>query len=218
VRTIRVEGYSFELCGGTHCRASGQIGSFVITGERSIGSGMRRIEALTGAGADAYLRKRGDALERAADLIGAVSVDAIEDRIAALQDELKEAKRRLKSGGGTALPKPGDLKSQVIEIEPGFTALVFGGPFESMEHMKGYAKDLKSSVGPNFIALGLEGETPGLVVLADDVAVAHGMAAGSTASAVAHYFDGRGGGRPDIAQAQGADPAGLPTALDAIRK
>ena len=58
VRTIRVQDYSFELCGGTHCRASGQIGSFVITADRSIGSGMRRIEALTGDGADAHLRER----------------------------------------------------------------------------------------------------------------------------------------------------------------
>ncbi len=111
VRTIRVEGYSFELCGGTHCRATGQIGGFLITGERSIGSGMRRIEAVTGAAADALVRERFDALDAAAEAIGAQSVDGIGDRIGALQDELRETKRRLKAGAGAGLPKPGDLAS-----------------------------------------------------------------------------------------------------------
>jgi alanyl-tRNA synthetase len=95
VRTIRVQDYSFELCGGTHCRATGQIGGFAITGERSIGSGMRRIEAVTGAAADRLARERSEALERVAAAVGAQTLDAVEDRIVALQEELRETKRRL---------------------------------------------------------------------------------------------------------------------------
>jgi alanyl-tRNA synthetase len=106
VRTVRVQDYSFELCGGTHARASGQVGAFVITAERSIGSGTRRIEALTGAGADAHLRARDETLQRAAELLGANSVDAVPDRIAALQEELKETRRRLKAGGGAGSGMP----------------------------------------------------------------------------------------------------------------
>ena len=104
VRTVRVQDYSFELCGGTHCRASGQVGGFLITSERSIGSGMRRIEAVTGRAADALVRERFDALDRVAAAVGAQAIDDAPDRIAALQDELRETKRRLKAGGGAGLP------------------------------------------------------------------------------------------------------------------
>src|SRR3954470_16107212 len=106
VRTVRVEGYSFELCGGTHCRASGQIGGFVITGERSIGSGVRRIEALTGAGADAHLRARLDQLAGALAGGGGLSAEPLPERIAALRGELREPRRKLREGGGPSSGLP----------------------------------------------------------------------------------------------------------------
>ena len=93
VRTVRVKDYSFELCGGTHRRATGQIGGFAITGERSIASGQRRIEALTGAGADRFVRERLETLDRVAVDVGAQSVDRVPERISALQQDLREAKR-----------------------------------------------------------------------------------------------------------------------------
>jgi alanyl-tRNA synthetase len=217
VRTIRVQDYSFELCGGTHCRASGQIGSFVITGERSIGSGMRRIEALTGAGADSHLRARLELLDRAAETVGATSIDAVSDRIAALQGELREARRKLKEGAGSSgLPKPGDLRDKVQSFD-GISILTLAAPFESGELMKGYAKDLKSALGANVIALALDGDEPQLFVAADETAVAKGISAGELVKLAIGAIDGKGGGRPEMAQGRGTKREGVGAALEAIQ-
>ena len=135
VRTIRVQDYSFELCGGTHCRASGQIGGFVITGERSIGSGMRRIEALTGDGADAHLRGRALLVDAVVDRLGAQSSDAVLDRIAALESELREAKRRLREGGG-GVPKAPELASAAEEVTSGVLLVARAAAWESIDAVK----------------------------------------------------------------------------------
>jgi alanyl-tRNA synthetase len=215
VRTIQVEGYSHELCGGTHCRASGQIGSFVITGERSIGSGMRRIEAVTGAGADALVAERIAALERVAELVGATSIEAVPDRVAALQEELRETRRRLRTGGG-GVPKPSELAAAARGAGEGIQVVAWAGPFESIDAMKGVAKDVRGILGSGVVALGLEADEPQVFVTVSDDLVARGIAAGELVRAAVAAIDGRGGGRPEMAQGKGTRRDGLAEALGII--
>ena len=217
VRTIRVEGYSFELCGGTHCRATGQIGGFLITGERSIGSGMRRIEAVTGAAADALVRERFDVLEGAADALGAQSTGSIAERVVALQDELRETKRRLKAGVGAGLPKPGELAAAAQEVAPGVRLASAALAYESMDALKAAARDVSGVLGSGVVALGLDADEPQLFVTVSDDLIARGISAGDLVTAAMPAIEGRGGGRPAMAQGRGTRRAGLPDALAAIR-
>jgi alanyl-tRNA synthetase len=222
VRTVRVEGYSHELCGGTHCSSTGQIGSFVLTGERSIGSGLRRIAALTGDAADAWLAARVAALERTAKLLGAQSVEAVPDRAAALQEELREARRRLKAGasdgaGGTGgLPRPAELAARAREVAPGVRLVAYGGPFETVESMKAVAKDVRGLLPSGVIALGLEADEPQLFVAVSDDLTARGISAGELVQRAVPAISGRGGGRPEMAQGKGSRREGLGQALASI--
>ncbi len=217
VRTIRVDDYSFELCGGTHCRASGQIGGFIITGERSIGSGMRRIEAVTGVAADRLARQRMDALDRAAAAIGAQTPDAIGDRIAALQDELRETRRRLRAGAGAGVPRPADLAARAEEIAPGVLVLAASLPFESMEALKASAKAVRAELPSGVIAFLLDADQPQLFITVSDDLVERGIAAGDLVKVAAGPLGAKGGGRPQMAQAMGTDRAGIDDAVAAIR-
>ncbi len=216
VRTIRVQDYSFELCGGTHCRASGQIGGFVITGDRSIGSGMRRIEALTGDGADAHLRERALLLEAATDRLGAQSPDAVLDRIAALETELREAKRRLREGG-SGVPKPGELASRAVEVAPGVPLVAVAGAWESIDALKGAAKDVRGILGSGVVALALDADEPQLFVTVSDDLVTRGISAGDLVRAAMAMLDGKGGGRSEMAQGKGSRRDGIADALAAVR-
>jgi alanyl-tRNA synthetase len=217
VRTVRVEDYSFELCGGTHCRASGQIGGFLITGERSIGTGTRRIEAVTGRAADALVRERFEALQRAAEAVGAQSIEVVPARIGALQDELRETKRRLKAGGGAGIPKPGELAAAAEEVAPGVCLVAAALPFESIDALKAFARDLSAVLGSGVVALALDGEEPQLFVTVSEDLVARGISAGELVTAAMSALGGRGGGRPAMAQGRGTNRAGLAQALADLR-
>jgi alanyl-tRNA synthetase len=216
VRTVRVNGYSHELCGGTHCRATGQIGSFVITGERSIGSGMRRIEALTGDGADRYLLSRVEVLERAAEAAGAQSPEALPERIAELQARVKQLEQRIRAGAGGGRTRAGELVRSAEAVD-GAPFLAYAASFDSMEELKSYAKDVRGALGSGVIALALESDEPQLFVTVSDDLVARGVSAGDLVRSGAPVFEGKGGGRPEMAQARGRRRDRIPSALEAIR-
>ncbi len=216
VRVVFVDGYSRELCGGTHCRATGQIGSFTIIGERSIGSGMRRIEAVTGDVADALLQERSAILERVAEAVGAQSVSSVPERVAELQARVRQLERRLREGGSGGQPRPGELARQAESVD-GTRFLGYAAPFDSMEELKAYAKEVRGSLGEGVIALALDADEPQLFVTVSPDLVTRGVSAGQLVQAGAPVLEGRGGGRPEMAQARGRRRDRIPSAIEAIR-
>jgi alanyl-tRNA synthetase len=216
VRVVFVDGYSRELCGGTHCAATGQIGNFVITGERSIGSGMRRIEALTGDGADEYLNARVALLERAAEEAGARDAESLTDRIRELQERNKDLERRLRAGAGGA-PQPGVLARSAQSVD-GTRFVAFAAPFDSMKELQSFARALRAELGDGVIALALESDEPQLFVTVSEDLVKRGVNAGALVGHGAPVMEGRGGGRAEMAQARGTRRDRVPSALEAIRE
>ena len=216
VRVMFVDGYSRELCGGTHCSATGQIGSFVITGEKSIGSGMRRIEAVTGDRADEYLAGRLALLDAATEAAGARDADSLAERITELQQKNKDLEKRLRAGGGgTAQPATLARSAQSLD---GTRFVAYSAPFDSMKELQSFARALRAELGDGVIALALEAEEPQLFVTVSDDLVSRGVSAGELVGIGAPVMDGRGGGRAEMAQARGTRRDRLPSALEAIRE
>jgi len=215
VRTVSVEGYSLELCGGTHCTASGQIGGFVITADRSIGAGVRRIEALTGDGADSLLRDRVAILDRVAEALGANTVEAAPERAAALQEELKETRRRLRAGG-SGTPKASDLVARASEPAPGVKLIAHSGTFDSPEQWKAFVKEIRGSFPSGVIAVAFDAEAPQLFVTVSQDLISRGISAGELVKVAMTSMEGRGGGRPEMAQGMGTRRDGIAAALAAI--
>ncbi|MFN8520883.1 MAG: alanine--tRNA ligase [Chloroflexota bacterium] len=217
VRTVRVEGYpSFELCGGTHCRASGQVGGFVITSDRSIGSGMRRIEALTGDAADDWFEAHRETVEDAAARAGAQTPNSLPGRIDELQARIKDLERRLKAGVAGGVPRPGDAaRAATIVGDKPFVGLA--APFAGMDELKAYAKDVRGALGSGIIAIVLDDDAPQVWVTVSDDLVARGVSAAELVGAAMGPLGGRGGGRPGMAQGKGERREAIGAALDAMR-
>ncbi len=215
VRTVAVQDYSRELCGGTHCRATGQIGSFFVTAERSIGSGMRRIEAVTGEAADALVAARFSLLARTAETLGAQDEAQVPARAAELQARVKELERRIREGAAAGAARPIDVARTAAEVD-GIRVAAYAGPFEDQEQMKRWARDLRGALGSGVVAVGMEADEPVLFVTVSDDLVDRVSAADLVRAGVP-AIEGRGGGRPAMAQGRGARRAGLGEALERVR-
>ena len=215
VRTVAVADYSRELCGGTHCRATGQIGGFQIVGEHSIGSGMRRIEAVTGDGADAWVASRVALLDRAAEAAGLNSTDGLPDRVAELTARVRDLEKRLRAVAAGGMPRPADLARGAASVG-GIKLVSHAIDSGTMDELKAYARDVRGVLGSGVIALALDADEPQLFVTVSDDLVSRGLGAVALVHAAAASIAGKGGGRPDMAQARGTDRGGITAAFAVI--
>jgi alanyl-tRNA synthetase len=207
VRVLEAGKNSLELCGGTHVRALGDIGTIKVVSEGSIGSNLRRIEAVTGESSVALLQRDERTLADAARLLGTspdALVDGIEKRLAelkALQDELK-AVRAAAAAGRAAELATGAREGIVVTRVDGL----------SPNDLRDLAVAVRQQPGIRVVVLGGVADSGG-VGLAAAVTKDAGVQAGALVKDAARAVGGGGGGKGDVAVAGGKDPAGLDEAL-----
>jgi len=208
--------YSIELCGGTHARRTGDIGLFKVIAESAVAAGVRRIEAVTGAAAEAYVSSEENTLQQAASLLRvgsaelAARIEGLLEERKRLEKELSDARRALATGGGGgAAPEVKDVNGVK------FIGKVLDGV--PAKDLKGLADDLKNKVGSGVVALIGVADGKGSIVVGvtDDHVTAHSAVDLVRVGSAALGGKG-GGGRPDMAQAGGPDGDRAADALAAI--
>jgi alanyl-tRNA synthetase len=209
VRVVSVPGYSLELCGGTHVAATGEIGLFAITGESGVAAGTRRIEAITGLDSlRAYATGR-DELGQVAAVLNA-SPGGLTAKVTALQQELKRAVRELQEArvgaamAGTA--RGGDGAGAPTQATAGGVALV-AERVEGLDRdaLRGLVDRHRSRIGTGVVVLAAAGEGKVSIVVGVTADLTKKAPAGRIVKELAPLVGGRGGGRPDFAEAGGKD-------------
>ena len=213
VRVVKMGDFSTELCGGTHVANTSEISAFKILSESGVASGTRRIEAITGAAVFEYYADIEAKLNAAAAALKCQPAD-VEEKIAHLQKQLKEANSELESMKAKAAQAAvGDVMDSVEEVN-GVKLLATSVAGVDMNGLRDLGDDLKTKLGEGVIVLASDCDGKvNLVVMATDEAQAKGAHAGNLVKAIAPKVGGGGGGRPNMAQAGGKNPAGIPDAL-----
>jgi alanyl-tRNA synthetase len=216
VRVVKF-GPAVEFCGGTHAHTTGELGLFVLLGESSIGSGVRRIEALVSKAAEAYVERQQDTVAALAESLSA-KPDELVERVERLQTDVRdlqkaiaEIKTRLASADAATYVERAEQIGGVCVV----AAVV---PEANAEAVRTLGNAIRSRLKSGVIALvGIDGDTASLFVSASDDAVKAGVHAGNLVKAAAPYVGGKGGGAPAQAQGGGKDPGGADAALQAMR-
>jgi len=217
--TVRVLdiGSSRELCGGTHVKATGDIGLFKIVGESGVATGVRRIEALTGENALAYLQSLEDTVSQAAGTLKAQPAE-LNNRIAQVLEQVKALEKELAAAKGKLAAAQGDeLLTQAVDVK-GIKLLVAkleGADAKTLRDTMDKLKD-KLKTTAVIVLAAIDGDKVNIAagVTADTVGK---IKAGELANFVAQQVGGKGGGKPDMAMAGGTDAQALPAALASVQ-
>ena len=217
VRVVKIGDFSTELCGGTHTRATGEIGLIKVVGEGSVSSGVRRVEAVSGMGALGEFRRDFDVARVVGQMVGgaegATPADALRARIAAQEEEMKKLRReldaaRMKSASAAA----GDATA--VEVK-GVKVMVQRVDGLERGPMRDLVDQMRSKLGSGVVVLGAADSDAGKVSLIVGVTkdLTAKVQAGKIVGALAAMVGGKGGGRPDLAEAGGSDVGALEGAL-----
>jgi len=217
VRVVTVPGFSMELCGGTHVNRTGEVGPFLVLAEGSVASGVRRIEAVTGAAAVGRMLGQQRVIERTArdlrttwDALPA-AIESLQERVRSL-DRQVDRLRRQAAGAGV-----GELAARAESLDQ-FRILATRVEADTKDTLRQIGDQLRDRLPDSLILLGaVIDERPNLLALVAPSLVERGVRAGDIVREAATVVDGRGGGRPDRAEAGGKDPARLDDALRGAR-
>jgi alanyl-tRNA synthetase len=213
--------YSTELCGGTHARRTGDIGLFKIVSEGAVAAGVRRIEAVTRKGAIAYIAERDKALVDAASALR-VAVADVPARVAALVEERRKLERELaEARRAAAVGNQGGGAAQAAQAFEEIAGIKFAGRLLGevpARELKPIADELKGKLGSGVVTLLAEGEGKASVVIAVTADLAGRISAIDLVRVAVAELGGKGGGgRPDMAQGGGPNPAKAGDALAAVK-